>query len=65
MLPDVYRDIIEVLTDAAKPMQAKQIVPRIGLPAVTGKIRDGGVGRGTTSHGLGVISEQCLLWASW
>ncbi|QCX74653.1 hypothetical protein C9F11_04750 [Streptomyces sp. YIM 121038] len=38
VLPDVYRDIIEVLTDAEKPMQAKQIVPRIGLPAVTGKI---------------------------
>ncbi|WP_327359494.1 hypothetical protein [Streptomyces sp. NBC_01304] len=38
VLPDVYPDIIEVLTDAAKPMQAKQIVPRIGLPAVTGKI---------------------------
>ncbi|WP_372350910.1 hypothetical protein [Streptomyces sp. KL116D] len=38
MLPDVYRDINEVLTDAAKPMQAQQIVPRIGLPAVTEKI---------------------------
>ncbi|WKK22822.1 hypothetical protein QZH56_15560 [Streptomyces olivoreticuli] len=38
VLPDVYRDIVEVVTDAAKPMQAKQIVPRIGLPAVTGKI---------------------------
>ncbi|MDJ0346473.1 hypothetical protein QMK19_33510 [Streptomyces sp. H10-C2] len=24
--------------DAAKPLQAKQIVPRIGLPAVTAKI---------------------------
>lgn len=38
VLPDVYRDIIEVLAGAAKPMQAKHIVPRIGLPAVTGKI---------------------------
>jgi hypothetical protein len=38
VLPDVYRDIVEVVTDAAKPVQAKQIVPRIGLPAVTAKI---------------------------
>jgi hypothetical protein len=38
VLPDVCRDIVEVVTDAAKPLQAKQIVPRIGLPAVTAKI---------------------------
>lgn len=38
VLPDVYRDIVEVVADSAKPMQAKQVVPRIGLPAVTGKI---------------------------
>jgi hypothetical protein len=38
VLPDVYRDIVEVITDAGKPMQAKQVVPRIGLPAVTAKI---------------------------
>lgn len=38
VLPDVYRDIVEVLADAPGPMQAKQIVPRIGLPAVTAKI---------------------------
>lgn len=38
VLPDVYRDIVEVVGDASKPMQAKQIVPRIGLPAVTAKI---------------------------
>ncbi|MDX3715001.1 hypothetical protein PV733_39985 [Streptomyces europaeiscabiei] len=37
-LPDVYRDILEMVADAAEPMQAKQIVPRIGLPAVTAKI---------------------------
>lgn len=37
-LPDVYRDIVEVVADASDPMQAKQIVPRIGLPAVTAKI---------------------------
>ncbi|WP_369228996.1 hypothetical protein AB5J56_00815 [Streptomyces sp. R21] len=35
VLPDVHRDIVEVVADAAGPMQAKQIVPRIGLPAVT------------------------------
>jgi hypothetical protein len=33
VLPDVYRDIVEVVADASGPMQAKQIVPRIGLPA--------------------------------
>jgi hypothetical protein len=38
VLPDVYRDIMEVVADASGPMQAKQIVPRIGLPAVTAKI---------------------------
>ncbi|MFJ9865750.1 hypothetical protein [Streptomyces sp. NPDC101165] len=38
VLPDVYRDIVEVVADASDPMQAKQIVPRIGLPAVTAKI---------------------------
>ncbi|MFD9825557.1 hypothetical protein [Streptomyces violascens] len=38
VLPDAYRDIVEVVADAPGPMQAKQIVPRIGLPAVTGKI---------------------------
>lgn len=38
VLPDVYRDIVEIVADASGPMQAKQIVPRIGLPAVTAKI---------------------------
>jgi hypothetical protein len=38
VLPDVYRDIVQVVADASGPMQAKQIVPRIGLPAVSGKI---------------------------
>jgi hypothetical protein len=37
VLPDVYRDIVEVIADAPGPLQAKQIVPRIGLPATTGK----------------------------
>ncbi|WP_394427394.1 hypothetical protein [Streptomyces sp. SGAir0957] len=38
MLPDVYRDIMEVLADAPGPLQAKQIVPRIGLSPTAGKI---------------------------
>ncbi|WP_229924154.1 hypothetical protein [Streptomyces capillispiralis] len=38
VLPDVCRDIMEVVADAPGPLQAKQIVPRIGLPATTGKI---------------------------
>ncbi|MFI6093514.1 hypothetical protein [Streptomyces sp. NPDC051218] len=38
VLPDVYRDIMEVLADAPGPLQAKQIVPRIGLAATAGKI---------------------------
>ncbi|WP_405775665.1 hypothetical protein [Streptomyces sp. NBC_00859] len=31
-LPPVYRDIVDVIDDAPGPVQAKQIVPRIGLP---------------------------------
>ncbi|MFI0243047.1 hypothetical protein [Streptomyces sp. NPDC016845] len=38
VLPDVYRDIVEVVADASGPMQAKQIVPRIGLPTASAKI---------------------------
>ncbi|MER6375539.1 hypothetical protein ABT255_46065 [Streptomyces mirabilis] len=38
LLPDVYRDIVEVIADAPGPLQAKQIVPRIGLATTTGKI---------------------------
>ncbi|MFD5696529.1 hypothetical protein [Streptomyces lasiicapitis] len=38
VLPDVYRDIVEVIADAPGPLQAKQIVPRIGLPTTTAKI---------------------------
>ncbi len=37
-LPSVYRDILEVVADAPGPIRAKQIVPRIGLPAEVGKI---------------------------
>ncbi|MCX5192284.1 hypothetical protein [Streptomyces sp. NBC_00268] len=38
VLPDVYRDIVEIVADAPGPLQAKQIVPRIGLPTTSGKI---------------------------
>ncbi|MFF7656888.1 hypothetical protein ACFZCY_45095 [Streptomyces sp. NPDC007983] len=38
VLPSVYRDIVEVVADAPGPVRAKQIVPRIELPAETGKI---------------------------
>ena len=38
VLPGMYRDIVEVVADAPGPVQAKQIVPRIGLPAETAKI---------------------------
>ncbi|PYC65732.1 hypothetical protein C7C46_32295 [Streptomyces tateyamensis] len=37
-LPRAYRDIVEVVADAPGPVRAKQIAPRIGLPAETGKI---------------------------
>ncbi|WP_331744255.1 hypothetical protein OG762_49550 (plasmid) [Streptomyces sp. NBC_01136] len=38
VLPDMYRDIVEIIADSPGPLQAKQIVPRIGLPTTTGKI---------------------------
>lgn len=38
VLPQVYRDIVDVVADAPGPVRAKQIVPRIGLLAETGKI---------------------------
>ncbi|MCX4790025.1 MULTISPECIES: hypothetical protein [unclassified Streptomyces] len=38
VLPAVYRHIVEVVADEPGPVRAKQIVPRIGLPAETGKI---------------------------
>ncbi|WP_107471291.1 hypothetical protein [Streptomyces monashensis] len=37
-LPRDYRDIVEVVADAPGPVRAKQVVPRIGLPAEAGKI---------------------------
>lgn len=42
-LPDVYRDIVEVVADVSTPMQAKQIVPRIGCRTFPVP-RDGPVG---------------------
>jgi hypothetical protein len=39
VLPSVYRDIVEVVANAPGPVRAKQIVPRIGLPAETGRSR--------------------------
>jgi hypothetical protein len=38
VLPSEYRDIVEVVADAPGPVRAKQVVPRIGLPAETAKI---------------------------
>ena len=37
-LPPVYRDIVDVVGDAPAPLRAKQIMPRVGLAAVTLKI---------------------------
>jgi hypothetical protein len=37
-LPRIYRDIVEIVRDAPGPVRAKQIAPRIGLPAEVGKI---------------------------
>ncbi|AWK09799.1 hypothetical protein DDQ41_13735 [Streptomyces spongiicola] len=37
-LPPVCRDIVDVVDDAPGPVQAKQVVPRIGLPPRTSKI---------------------------
>lgn len=37
-LPPVYRDIVDVIDDAPEAVRAKQVVPRIGLPAQTSKI---------------------------
>lgn len=37
-LPPVYRDIVDVIDDAPEAVRAKQVVPRIGLPAQTAKI---------------------------
>ncbi|WP_234391893.1 hypothetical protein [Streptomyces sp. WM6378] len=54
VLPDVYRDIMEVIADAPGPLQAKQIVPRIGLPATTDR---GHEGEAQASGGAGVAGR--------
>lgn len=56
VLPDVYRDIVEVVTDESGPMRAKQIVPRIGLPATAGKI-EGTRGKLKTPGGTGLAGR--------
>ncbi|GAA2350482.1 hypothetical protein GCM10010431_87670 [Streptomyces kunmingensis] len=38
VLPKIYQNIVEVVRDAPGPVRAKQVVPRIGLPAEVGKI---------------------------
>jgi hypothetical protein len=38
VLPPDYRDIAEVVADAPGPVRAKQVVPRVGLPASAAKI---------------------------
>ncbi|MCX4799508.1 MULTISPECIES: hypothetical protein [unclassified Streptomyces] len=38
VLPRAYQDILDVVRDAPGPVRAKQIAPRIGLPAETSKI---------------------------
>ena len=38
VLPRAYRSILEVVQDAPGPVRAKQVAPRIGLPAEVGKI---------------------------
>lgn len=38
-LPPILRDIVDVVDDAPGAVQAKQIVPRIGLPAQTSRSR--------------------------
>ncbi|MGW0668075.1 hypothetical protein [Streptomyces sp. NPDC002746] len=55
---------MEIVADATKPMQAKQIVPRIGLPAVTAKI-EGTRGKLKRLVERGWLSEErpgCSPW---
>ncbi|MFE5406941.1 hypothetical protein ACFQ9Z_37805 [Streptomyces sp. NPDC056580] len=56
VLPDVYRDIVEIVADATGPLQAKQIVPRIGLEATTAKI-EGTRGKLKASGGAGLAGR--------
>ena len=38
VLPQAYRDVLEVLVDAGRPLRAKQLVVLLGLPAEAAKI---------------------------
>lgn len=38
MLPQAYRDVLEVLVDAGRPLRAGQLVVLLGLPAEAAKI---------------------------
>ncbi|GGM26312.1 hypothetical protein GCM10010129_83480 [Streptomyces fumigatiscleroticus] len=64
VLPDVYRDIVEVAADASGPMQAKQIAPRIGLPAAPAKI-EGTRGKLKRLLERGWLPEEPARWGPW
>jgi hypothetical protein len=38
VLPQAYRDVLEVLVDAGRPLRAKQLVVLLGLPAEAAKV---------------------------
>src|SRR6201997_1374091 len=38
VLPQAYRDVLEVLVDAGRPQRAKQLVVLLGLPAEAAKV---------------------------
>ena len=38
VLPQAYRDVLEVLVDAGRPLRARQLVVLLGLPAEAAKI---------------------------
>ena len=38
VLPQAYRDVLEVLVDAGRPLRAKQLVMLLGLPAEAAKV---------------------------
>lgn len=38
VLPQVYRDVLEVLRDAGRPLRAKQIAPALGMPEDASKV---------------------------
>ena len=61
VLPDIYRDIVEIIADAPGPLQAKQIVPRIGLPTTTGTVRPRPAGAGPEPGRLPVAKGLFLV----